>query len=167
MTMRRGSRRGSRGGRAPRRKTTWEQLVLGSAGGGPATSFADISAPYLITIPSRQATILRLVGNISCTASAGNVFEFGVGISVVNQEVVDGGTDLPLPLTDTNQSWYYWEAQIGRINGGVTQVFEDFDIRTSRHIRSGFALALVFQKGATHGGNMAINFQARALWSPG
>ena len=108
-----------------------------------------------------------MVGHLSVNIPAGPAgFEFGIGISIVNQEVVDGGgTDIPLPLTDTNQSWYYWEAQIGRIRDDETMVFPKFDIRTSRKVRTGFALILVFETGPAHGATTPINFQARALWT--
>jgi len=125
----------------------------------------DISAPYLIPSPSSQATILRLVGNVAVSSVDADSFQFAVGVGVVSQEVIDGGTNIPLPLTDQDTSWYFWAAFSGRSQVGETVRLPPFDIRTARKLRSGFALILVFETGVSHGGANSIDFQARGLWT--
>ncbi len=134
-------------------------------------AFGDLTTDrisQLTTVPGPQTgTIRRIVGsiNISNTGGSGGQAQFAVGISVVNMEVLNAPTNttVPLPISDTDQDWYYWMAHNMDVEQEAPLNFP-FDIRTSRKLRAGFGLILVFETGTISPTGVNFEFQARGLW---
>ena len=70
---------------------------------------------------------------------------YGFGICVVTKDGLAGGA-VPLPLSDFEQDWYWWEAGNQRQNS-ESVITLPIDVRTSRRLRGGYRLALIGQNG--------------------
>ena len=135
----------------------------------PQTTFAvlgDLAFTNLTAdaaVNDRPVTLLRMVGSWSLGDPGANGFyEAALGVSVMSEAGM-GGLALPEPISDSNQSWYYWDHM--RANLNVTGLGRDkvFDIRTARVIRPGFRLVLILEAGVIPSG-VKMTFSARLLW---
>ncbi len=159
-------RRGRRSFRRPRAKTLWEQISPSAllASGGQATS--DLTAD-VIAEHEHVAKATRIVGEFSVTGpTVAGRYNVAAGITVMSLDGFSGG-NVPDPLTDTDQSWWYWT----RMTPGLVSVDQGsdpvkFDIRTARNIRRGFRLILVFEAGVNPG-SITFDLSARILWTLG
>ena len=167
MTTRNRGRRSSRGGRGPKPKTFWEQYRLGSNLAASAQSVGRLTPDFVSG--AARVKIIRLIGSVDLRSAAGSgSAQWGFGISVVTEDAALALVT-PDPLSDDNQSWYLWDA------GHVVSAFDNsaverhsFDIRSQRVLRAGFDLQLVFETGLFSGiTSLALDFQARALWTMG
>jgi len=170
MTTRRRSRRGSRTG-SSRRPMHWQQYLLGAALTDNQISFGDLTTDrisQLTTVPGPQTgTIRRLVGTLSINnVGVAGASQFALGISVVNMDVLNSPTNttVPLPISDTDQDWYYWMGREVDLEASNGKQF-DFDIRSSRRLRAGFGLILVLETGVVAPTTLSLEFQARGLWT--
>jgi len=165
MTMRRGSRRGSRR-TGTKRPTIWEQVLITTLQNASSLTFADVSPNQILADGRGEATLLRLIGHWSATTNAGPVqYDVALGLSIVTFAAIEGATDFPGPIADDDQSWYFWDNLTGRLQDDDTSANRDFDIRSARKIRQGFRMALMFQTGSAHSAATEVNFEARLLWT--
>jgi len=119
-------------------------------------------------VPGPQTgTIRRFVGNLNLSTNIDSTIQFALGISVVNTEVLSAPTNttVPLPISDTDQDWYYWRAFGVKLELNANGFNFPFDIKTARKLRAGFGLILVFETGVVTGGAvLQAEIQARGLW---
>jgi len=153
-----------------REPTRWENLAFQFVHPAAATIvFADLTPEPIQTITTTgTATIKRLLMHfklttllVSPSAIRQDIF---VGVGVVTKDAVAAGA-LPDPLSDFEQSWYYWTGrQITTVVGSTQEVAWDVDIRSMRKLRSGYRLVLVTQSAAEENA-MELFASIRTLWS--
>jgi len=166
MTTRRGGRRLSRRSRAPAGRTQWEFVTPIAVLATGSQVVTDLTAD-VIGNNDLPGTLIRFVGSLQMSgATASGVYQLGFGITVMTVDALVAGA-VPDPLTDNNQSWYYWNGQrkeaLTSAAQGTAPPVAEFDIRSARRIRPGFRLVAIFESGGNPG---TINFslQARLLW---
>ena len=133
-----------------KKRTVWENLqFVHSHIAAASLIFLDLTPEPMSSDLVGTAKCLRILGHHSSAPDAGSLldsFGYGIGITVMTNDAFTAGA-VPDPLTDFQQSWYYWDIQQNRVatNVGLTSRPVYFDMRTQRVLRSGFKLALVTQ----------------------
>ncbi len=172
MPTYRGSR--TRRTRAPRQKTTWENLAFDL----PFTSAASQTVANLTPEPMQTvhggvglATVKRIILNgilavNNNTTHATNLQHIFIGICVVTLDAFTAGA-VPDPSSDFNQDWLYWTSR--SIMRPATQnsayVTWEADIRSARKLRGGYVLALVVDNGDGNDVSFDVGLSMRLLWS--
>ncbi len=118
-----------------------------------------------------SATIRRMIGHATAfiqdpTVTAQGELIIALGIAVVTQDGLAAGA-VPDPFSDFNQDWYYWTMrtlQILSTTPSVVQVDWDFDIRSMRRLRGGYALAMMTESELDLN-DFQVNISLRNLWS--
>ncbi len=162
MTMRRRFRRG--GARSPRAKTSWENLAFNATHTAAASvTLADLTPGIEDNLV--RGTLMRALIHFDLNqidTNVNNVQFVSVGIAVITADAFVAGAT-PDPEGDFDQDWYYWRAWGIDIDATVGFNFP-FDIKTSRKLRAGFGLMLVFETGVVSAGSLQVELQARGLW---
>ncbi len=141
------SRRSFQGVRTP---TRWENLIFEFVQTAAASqNILDLTPEPMATDLQGTATIKRMIGKLQVVSlsDAGSAQETLIGIAVITNDAFAAGA-VPDPLTDAQQSWYYWNHIIVVPVGGAPHVtVVDFDMRTMRKLRGGYKLVAVVQNG--------------------
>ncbi len=174
MTTRR--RAPQRRGFTPRQRTkvSWENLFFAIAHPVAATlSLSDLTPEPMQTVHVGvgTATLRRMIGHATWAVEDPTLTEgiddIAVGIGVVSQDGFAAGA-VPDPLTDFNQDWLYWTIRTCNVpttdGGGLLQVDWDWDIRSMRRLRGGYALAMMTESGGDNNIH-TLNITLRMLWS--
>ena len=86
----------------------------------------------------------------------------GVGVAVVTADALATG-QVPDPLSDLSQDWYYWHAWRGLL-GFEAQHYQQFDIKTSRCLREGYRLMWATQHFTQEVATL-MQVNLRTLWT--
>jgi len=129
-----------------------------------AASVADITG-NAVAAGRQGGSVLRFMGRLQIFQTSQNqTVDLALGVTLVSADALAAGA-VPDPQTDLQQSWYYWtriRAQMA-IDDNNISLSREFDIRTSRRIRSDQRLILVFEAGAL-AGTIGVSVSARLLW---
>ena len=161
----------SRGsGRGQSQRTLWENLAFDvSLTAAASITFATISPEPLALLNIGTAKLLRLIGKWSGMAvgnSTQTAFLQGfMGFAVVNRDAAISSSALPNPASDFQQSWYYWDmlSMSPQTTTGFQIPEQSFDIRTSRLLRSGYDLIVVWEN-VTQELPVELSVSMRLLW---
>ena len=129
-----------------------------------ASFVQDISHLSISLGNNAGGTCLRMIGNLNyyTEAAVSEVFNIGVGVVVVTAEALAAGV-VPDPLSDTTQDWYYYHAWQGNLSQD-DQHTQNFDIRSARRLREGYALAWSTQNFTQEvAGKLSVRI--RSLWT--
>jgi len=163
------SRRSFRGRSRP---TTWEQIPNDFAMGvGIVEQVLDLSNSQIINNTSSGGTCIRMIGEVTvehaAKAAANEIVNLGIGIAVVTKDgLLAGEVPDPQATTDQNQDWYFWttiDRTLGPAGANSGQIKVPIDIKTSRRLRGGYRLAMVFQKQLSELG-YEVHVSMRLLW---
>ncbi len=156
--------------RAPRRPTTWDATAPALVNMAAAASLTviDITAQAIANSEEQTGTIRRLIGGIRIMSDdTATRVDFAAGISVVTEDALAAG-QVPDPLSDLEQDWYWWRRGILDVPaspaGLVQPPFWELDNKTARRLRAGFRLALVLEKGVSSIA-LDISVSMRGLWN--
>ncbi len=164
--------RRSRGrSRGARPKLTWEQTTivhnLTAAASAVVTNLTMIN---LGVGAIQTATVRRMIGSVRLQAlDTADAVSYGVGVYVGIGDAITA--NVPDPLQDLTQDWYWWRAGLeipvtsGLTGGpGATNPEWEFDIRTMRRIRAGYKLVIVSQN-LVNAQAIVADISLRLLWS--
>jgi len=172
MSTQRTNRRSTgRRPRAPRRVTIWENLAFSTVFAiGGNQDIADLTPEPMATSLVGTATLVRMVAQWSITIPVAVISPtpnfHSVGIAVVTADAFTAAA-LPDPESDFQQSWYYWNRWMVRINAAVTSTVEahfPVDIRTARRLRSGYKLVMINETPVTNTLSLQLAISMRLLW---
>ena len=163
------ARRGRRQS-GPRRKVSWENLAVNHSHGVMASVvFTDLTPEPMQTVHLGvgTATIRRMLGHLTLSVQAADAAAsfMSVGVAVVSQDALAAGA-LPDPEGDFNQDWYYWTRRSILVPalGGLFQLDWDFDIRSMRRLRGGYALVFI-SESPLNPQITDLEVSMRTLWS--
>ncbi len=109
------------------------------------------------------ATLLRSIIHFTYTPITVGIFDVAIGMAVVTLDAITGLV-LPDPLTDFQQSWYYWtERFMQSAAGTINQVDWDVDLRTARRLRGGYGMVIISETPLL-GASSTLNITMRNLW---
>ncbi len=158
------SRTSFRGG--PRKPTRWENLLFEVVVTAVASQDVfDLTPEPMATDLQGTATLKRMICHVDINpvVSAG-MNTFLMGICVVTNDAFAAAA-VPDPLTDAQQSWYYWTQRVySAVNAAEARVSWDFDMRTMRKLRGGYKLIGVLQN-PTNQSNQTVSLAFRNLWT--
>jgi len=170
MSTRSRSRRSSRGGRGPKPVLQWENLIFKvPLAAGANLAIADLTRePMSASLVGTAGTIIRLILRVRHMLLSTSEVPITVvmGITLMT---IDAFTALasPDPIGDQQQPWYWWDSltMVRDTNAAPQTDSRDFDIRTSRKVRSGWKLVLVSETDAgNHPSATDLDISVRALW---
>jgi len=155
-------------GSGVKKRTVWDQVNLGFTMLATANQIRTEIAPEpLLTDNRGTAKLLRSIGGVSVLANGtdlGTLQATNFGITVLTRDAMDAGIT-PDPTSDRDQSWYYWTkvAPAGNAPAGGPPITREWDIHTQRVLRSGWTMAIIFDKLATELA-LDVEFWVRNLW---
>jgi len=168
MTTRPRARRPSARRTSRKKRTVWENLFIEHPHGTIGEEvFTDFTPEPMGSDLVGSAKILRMIMNFTwskdATAINSTIQTIGFGISVMTNDAFAAGA-LPDPLSDFQQSWYYWTAFAGVFNTNFNVYERSADIRTQRVLRQGFKLVGVSQSLAANDLDTSFRITMRNLW---
>ena len=153
--------------RAAKRPVQWANLVFQHIHPAAATEiFSDFSPNAIRNGTAETATLRRLILHFDYNVQAAlNVAQIAIGITIVTEDALDPIAQIPDPLFDAEQSWYYWaNREYSAPAGAGTMSQWDADIRSMRKLRGGFRIIAISETPpTTFPTNVTISM--RALWS--
>ena len=172
MTLSRRSRRRPSTSRARRSRTSWENLIFNSTLGVGGQAFSNMTPEPMQTTHGGVglATIKRMIGTTTINAVGATTSSasqrMSMGISVLTLDALAASV-VPDPETDFNQDFYYWTRRSFKhqSTSGPQWLTWDFDIRTMRRLRGGYALVLIHQASDANTLSMEFHTSIRALWT--
>ena len=164
--------RGYRGrsvARGSKPKTIWENLHFSlQLTGAASQTFGVISPEPLAIANTGTAVCHRMIGH--CDMKPVGITDegfhtVGIGVVVVTRDSATGNPNVPDPLSDFQQSWYYWAIRnaIGEA-GGAHMTSWDWDIRTKRRLRSGYDMIFTLEN-PTNEFATDVDVTFRMLWT--
>ena len=166
-----GRRRRSRGPSRPQTPTRWENLFIQFAHTAAASQgVADLTPEPMAALLTGTATIKRAIMHFEIHSTAaqpagGEFFDVGVGIQVVtNDAFLNVQPVISDPLSDFQQSWYYWTERTHFLTPENPSYEWEVEIHSMRKLRGGYKLIMTTENPITELAHL-LSATLRLLWT--